>query len=118
MWTPAIAYAIFIMILSSTKVPLIVASWIKYDKVIHFVEYGMFTFLWYRALRFSMARSYQRWVVLVVILVSISFAAVDEIFQSKNPVRVSDFQDFIADGIGSVFILSIMVYSGWRKGML
>jgi VanZ family protein len=107
-WTPAIGYGALIIYLSSGDFNIKVKLFSKYDKIAHAVEYFFFAWLWYRAIRSSIPKTHDRWVVPTVLLVSVLFAALDEIYQSINPLRVSDYYDFLADVFGSCAIIMIL----------
>lgn len=79
---------------------------INFDKLVHFVVFGLIATLALRALSGSPFR--RAW--LAVVLVSL-FGASDEFRQSFTPGRSMSFADWIADTAGA--IAAVSVYTLW-----
>ncbi len=106
-WLPVIVYGILILYISSLDVSFHRPTFTYDDKVYHLVEYGIFAWLWFRALSVG-SRGHLRRVILLIMAVMVLFGAVDEWYQSLNPARSSDFFDFIADMLGGAIVITIL----------
>jgi len=98
---PVILWALIILTVSS--VPQFMAvqpHWSKYDKIVHFIEYGVFGFLLTRALYFQNNISVKKYSIVLAIVIGILFAGIDEIHQRYIPGRLESFGDFISDILG------------------
>ena len=104
-----IAYGAFIFYTASVDLHIQNKAFLRYDKLIHAVEYGIFTWLWYRALRISNGKRHSRWVWPLAIGASILFAVLDETYQTVNPARNADFYDLFADILGSFSIFMLFI---------
>jgi VanZ family protein len=97
---PAILYAILIFFMSSLpgfKVPSLPIDF--GDKLVHFLEYGLFGIFLYRAFRYSQS-SFQP--LRLTMAFGMLYAASDEIHQLFVPDRSCDFFDFVTDSIGLI----------------
>lgn len=114
-WLPVLAYAGFILLLSSLRIRIRHAPFPHYDKVFHFIEYGIFAWLWYRALRMTTRiPSYGwGWTGVATFLICLLFGAGDELYQAFTPYRVSDIYDWAADASGALAV----VLSATVKGL-
>jgi VanZ family protein len=83
------------------------------DKLIHFVEYFVFTFFLARALvaRTDMKRSH---VWAICLAVGWAAAALDEFYQSFVPGRTPDYRDWLIDAAG-VWAGVALLLSWWKK---
>ncbi|MGB7295326.1 MAG: VanZ family protein [Candidatus Aminicenantales bacterium] len=111
---PAILYYLFIFILSSRAIQ--VGVHIDHlDKILHFLEYGLFGFL--LAIGFFNALSFSPPMKSVLTFVSgLILAFLDEWHQFFVPLRESDVLDILADAAGLVFgIFVLRSLAGWRK---
>lgn len=70
-----------------------------FDKVVHFAEYAILAVLFYRGLRYNNSRKWW-YVTISVVLVGVSVAALDEMYQSFIPGRDSSIFDLLADSVG------------------
>ena len=106
----AIAFLIAIFILSSipslTPPPL---GFAWQDKLYHFAEYAVLSFLLFMALFTSIRASWKPNAHLLATLVAVAYAASDEIHQSFVTNRNGDFWDWVADGTG-VITVQIIAY--------
>tara|TARA_B100000809_G_C14740896_1_gene388553 strand:- start:105 stop:470 length:366 start_codon:yes stop_codon:yes gene_type:complete len=76
------------------------------DKLLHIVEYGILGFLTYKSF-YSVS--------LPIIVGSLLFAGLDEIWQSFIPGRMSSIYDVIADIIGFTIVLGTMYYFSRKR---
>lgn len=106
---PVIGYGILIFYLSSLEIKIQHPPFAYYDKVFHLMEYGIFVWLWYRAFRASWSIPRQGWLWLVAFVITVAFAAFDEMYQSRTPSRVSDLYDFMADALGALSIMLLFI---------
>jgi VanZ family protein len=104
---PAIAYAALIVGLSSlTNVHLPKVQFIEIDKVIHFCEYAIFTWLVYRATAHLHVRVGVEEATFLALGFVALFAFGDEFYQSFVPGRQSDAADFLADVAAAMVIVA------------
>ncbi len=110
-WLPVIVYALLIVSLSSFPIRLRHVPFRHYDKVFHFVEYGIYTGLWYRALRMTTRLPLYGWGWTggVAFLICSVFGAGDELYQAFTPYRVSDIYDVAANASGAFAAVSLAV---------
>jgi VanZ family protein len=106
---PAIAYAALIVGLSSmTNVHLPKVQFVELDKVIHFCEYAIFTWLVYR----STSHLHTRVGVEEATFLSLGFVALfafgDEFYQSFVPGRQSDAADFLTDVAAAMVTVTVV----------
>ncbi|MBI3811925.1 MAG: VanZ family protein [Nitrospirae bacterium] len=115
-WLPVIAYAGFILFVSSLPIRIRHAPFPHYDKVFHFIEYGIFAGLWYRALRMTTPiPSYGwGWTGVATFLICLMFGTGDELYQVFTPYRVSDIYDVVADASGAFAV----VFPAMIKGLI
>jgi VanZ family protein len=98
-WLPVVAYLALITWLSSKPGGGLPRWWfMRYDKVLHVLEYGGLGFLLCRALPLRSPRAR----VALVAALGVGFGAVDEFHQSFVPARQgNDLGDLTADLIGA-----------------
>lgn len=101
---PVILWAVIILTVSSMpNFGIISVKWTKYDKVIHFVEYGVFGYLLTRALFYQDTSLFiKNYALIMSIIIGVMFAGFDEIHQKFIPGRIESLGDFIADVSGIV----------------
>lgn len=106
-WLPFLLYSVLILTVSSqSHVP---GAQHVQDKVAHFTEYGIFAFLFWRALIHT-NRTGPHWPkIITIILISAGFGAFDEFYQSFIPGRFSSVYDWFADVAG---ILGMITFLG------
>ncbi len=111
-WLPVFLYAALILALSSIPAPrlepLELAGW---DKLVHAVEYGVFSALIARALHAAGPRrlaSSARGVALVAIVAASGYGALDEAYQGRAG-RDADPFDLAADGAGAVLAQVVLL---------
>ncbi len=103
-WLPCIVYAATIYYISGQTlqdprwVPFL-PFW-KYDKVIHFTEFGILGLLLARALKVTFM-THTKSVFFVTLVIIAIYASIDEWHQSFVPNRVSSVGDVFADVFGA-----------------
>jgi|WetSurMetagenome_2_1015567.scaffolds.fasta_scaffold243828_2 VanZ family protein len=103
---PAILYGIGIIFISSIpnlSTPKI--KFVEFDKVLHFIEYALFSFLVYRSFSYIFKKLNPNWILFFSFFFLAFFALVDEWHQKYIPGRYSDPYDLTFDIIGSILIL-------------
>ena len=112
----ALIYAALILIISS--LPRITPPPLGFrfeDKVYHFLEYSIFSFLLFLAFFKAKTDFFRKNVFLLSSLIGIAFAYSDEFHQRFVPGRSYDLFDFLADCLGVVLIQAVLwIYLGWR----
>jgi VanZ family protein len=99
LWLPPLAYMASIYYLSSQSDPVPQVTSVVWDKLLHFVEYGVLAVLLARAM---LGEGLTAGVTLVAaILLTSAYGATDEAHQSRVPQRQSDVRDWIVDSIGA-----------------
>ena len=89
-------------------------SLLKYDKLIHLLEYAIFAFLIYRSfLQLFPLRKFNYVAYFSLLFLSI-FAFFDEFFQSRIPGRDSDIYDVLSDILGG-FLLILILHIIYKK---
>jgi len=112
-WGPFLAFASAILLFSS--VPRLPEVPRGSDKVLHFLEYAVFAFLFWRALVKKDLFSFRWASFLPVVLISPGFAALDELYQSTVPGRHASFSDWWADVAGIFALITLILIGGrWR----
>ncbi|MFH1478631.1 MAG: VanZ family protein [Candidatus Omnitrophota bacterium] len=100
-WAPLYMYAGLIFYLSSLTKVLPEVDIPSFDKVLHIVEYAIFSILALRAFRNSKREFVLKNLKLVAITISILYGMSDEFHQSFVPGRQCSIWDMLFDGIGS-----------------
>ena len=99
-WFPVLLYVALIFTISSVQDLKIPDFPGLTDKLVHAVEYGILGFLIVRALRGTNTVSTSVPAALVAILIGLSIALADEIYQAYVPGRSSDPLDYAVDALG------------------
>jgi len=107
-WILLIVYSIVIFIFSSRPEVGVEQYFYGQDKVIHFVIYGIHTFLCLLTLcdRILSLKSIQYFLALIL---SVSYGIFNEIYQYFIPEREFSFGDILANNLGIITFL-ILVY--------
>ena len=101
---PVIAWAIIILTVSSIPhLTSIRPSWTNFDKIAHFIEYGILGYLLTRAIGYRANRVVTKYIVILSIAICGILAGIDELHQNYIPGRLASSSDFIADISGIVF---------------
>lgn len=74
------------------------------DKILHFIEYGIFSLLLFLAFFTSGKEFFKKHVFVISSVIGIAYALSDEIHQKFVPGRSSEFLDFVADSLGIVLV--------------
>ncbi len=117
---PALIWAALIFIASSIpRTPKLRVNIFSLDKMIHFVEFGIFGIL--LLLFFSGYRGLSRRSIAVSLFVGIVWAALDEYHQFFVPGRNPSVYDFMAD-VAGIFLFQFVFlknnFSKMRKAVL
>ena len=107
-WTPAIAWALAIWILSGRPVvPTVPIPYI--DKIFHTGEFGVLAVLvsWAALPHLTRYRPFMKW--LLIVLVCFFYGIVDEAHQAFVPGRMCDVADAFADLMGAAIATLIFV---------
>jgi len=111
---PAMLYAALIIILSS--MPNLQPpdfGVLTYDKLLHFVEYAVFAFLFYRSFSQLKRLNTKSIAALITFALLLVFSVGDEFHQKFVPGRTSDIFDVLADVLGGALV--ILVLHRWNK---
>lgn len=100
----AVAYAALIFILSASPSISPPPGFVLEDKIYHFIEYGIFSFLLFLAFFTSGKEFLKKHVFLLSVLIGTAYGLSDEIHQKFVPGRSSEFLDFVADSLGIVLV--------------
>ena len=105
-WLPPIIWMLLIFILSSRQSISIadkhLVNFLLF-KFLHIIEYAILYFLLFRA--FNKKKS-KRVSYLMPFIISLVFAAIDEIHQTFVPTREGTIRDVLIDAMGIVFMYS------------
>lgn len=114
---PLYLYIAGIFVLSSVppqSMPKVETS-LSIDKLAHFVEYGIFSFLLFRMVSNYNNRVLARWSAILVILSSAVLGAIDESYQHLTG-REPSIYDWISDCLGALAVLCcVFVYSRFHR---
>ncbi|MCX5723096.1 MAG: VanZ family protein [Nitrospirae bacterium] len=104
-WLPVVFYAGVIFLLSSLshpeeELPSFLLQDVS-DKILHAVEYGILSFLCYRALRWATGPAAARHAVLLAMVTASFYGLTDEVHQAFVPFRDASWQDWLADTVGA-----------------
>lgn len=106
---PAILYAALILALSSIpdfgKSPIGI---LKFDKVIHLIEYAVFAALIFRSFSNISSRVKSKYVLYFSLLFVALFAILDEMYQGLVPGRHSDIYDLLFDVLGATLVIVLL----------
>ena len=109
-----------IVIFGLSSIPALPGDYMKmppgFDKLVHFVEYSVLAILFHQVLVMN-SRWNQNLIALVVVIICIAIAGLDEIYQSIIPGRQSSVTDLYADiaGIITGTFVSLLLF---RRGIL
>jgi len=113
---PAILYAALIFILSANPSISPPPGFVLEDKIYHFIEYGIFSFLLFLAFYHSRREFLKKNVFLLCCIIGMTYGLSDEIHQSFVPGRSCEFLDFVADCLGIVVVqIGICLYLRRRR---
>ena len=117
-WLPVILYIILIFYLSSVQFPILTISsktGIKLNEITpyiyHVSEFGLLSYLLWRALKNSNFKNPQLYTVIFCIIYAVS----DEIHQYFVPSRVFSIMDMAFNTLGILSVQSIISIKHWYK---
>lgn len=84
------------------------------DKLLHFIEYAIFSLFLFLAFYASGREFFRKHVFLLSSLIGMLYAVSDEIHQKFVPGRESEFLDFVADCLGIV-VVQIVIWLYLRR---
>ena len=117
-WVPLALWIAFIFVMSS--IPDLPGEYKDLpphsDKVVHFIEYFVLAILLYRGIRNDDRGRISR-VMSALVLIGISVAGLDELYQSIVPGRDSSLADLLSDIGGVAAGAAIMLYR-WKRSLL
>jgi len=101
-WFPVIIYAALIFIFSSISQPMpSVEPFSHFDKLCHFLEYGILGFLLIRALGSSKTGRTGLSLRIAAIVLAVVYGVTDELHQYFVPGRNMEFMDILSDALGA-----------------
>jgi len=110
----ALFYALLIFIASAIPQVTLPLEFKWGDKVMHFIEYGIFSFLLFLAFFTSGKEFLKRNVFVLSILIGTVYGFSDEIHQKFVPGRNCDVYDFLTDGLGIV-VVQVVIWLYLRR---
>lgn len=108
-------YAAAIFVLSSLPAVIKSPQLTHLDKIAHALEFGIFSILLYRAMFVSFTTIPISTLILMTVLASISYGALDEYHQFFSPMRTPDLSDLLADVIGILIAQGIILVRVYRR---
>ncbi len=115
----ALFYALLIFAASAIPTAAPTLGFRLGDKVLHFLEYAVFSFLLFLALFTSGKEFLRRHVFLLSCFVGIAYAVTDELHQKLVPGRSCDIFDFLADSMGIIVVqIAVWLYLKRRQRRL
>lgn len=108
LWVPVFLFAMFIFIMSSISSTEGNDPFPHFDKVAHFMVYGVLALLIFRAFSRTMGSNKFLLIAILTVLLTVGYGLSDELHQSFVPTRDSDVKDIAADGIGAMAAMTIV----------
>jgi VanZ family protein len=100
LWLPVACYAALIFTVSSIPDLRPPVTLTNGDKAAHFLEYGLFGLLLYRAIRLTWRHRKAVFPIVLTILIGLAVAVLDELYQGTVRGRQKSANDALADLIG------------------
>jgi len=101
-WFPVIAYAALIFIFSSISQPMpSVEPFPHFDKLCHFLEYGILSFLLIRALGSSGMNRAGLSLRIAAVILAVAYGITDELHQYFVPGRNMELMDVLSNTLGA-----------------
>ncbi|MDL1988835.1 MAG: VanZ family protein [Deltaproteobacteria bacterium] len=116
-WLPVIIYCLLIFIQSSYPSPENIPNLPYLDKLIHFAAYAILGILFFRAFRTQRFKENINLVIMLSILSSSLYGMSDEVHQYFVPYRNADIMDFLADVMGSICGVYLLMHLTGMKRM-
>lgn len=101
-WLPVIIWAALIFIVSSITFQVETETGLPLDKVAHFFEYFILSFLLIRALRKTSSNSNPLRLACISFIISWAYGISDEYHQLLVPGREFELLDIMSDGLGAL----------------
>jgi VanZ family protein len=115
LWAPVAAYMALIHLLSSqSSLPV---SGLIWDKLAHTAAYCLFGVLCLRAFHGGLRRLELRPTILAMLL-TLAYAVVDELHQSRVPGRLASVADWVADALGAFSACLAVTFWAILRSML
>jgi len=110
-WLPVYVYAGLIFYFSSLpEIPELILKITKETFILHIIEYAILSILLLRAFINSKNIIFREKAIYLAIIITILYGITDEIHQHFVPGRTFSLFDIIANGIGSIVILTKNVF--------
>jgi len=106
-WLPLMSYAGLMFYLSSLPHPPQPLIFFTYDKTLHVVEYAILGMLVINLLQKYFPDQRKRRLTILAVVLSTLYGITDEFHQYFTPFRDASVFDVCADGIGSLFGVSL-----------
>ena len=114
----ALFYALLIFVLSAIPGISPPSFGLKLeDKIYHFIEYSIFSFLLFLAIFTSKREFFKKNVFLLCCLIGIAYAVSDELHQRLVAGRSCDAFDLLADALGIILTQIVIWFYLKRKGL-
>ena len=111
---PAIILTFSIFLLSSFSLDKLPSKGIfTYDKLIHIVEFAIYTFSVAIALNTCKQKTIHKFLIVIALLIGILYGGLDECHQLYVHGRSASIFDWLADTLGSV--LGVYIFTKLRK---
>lgn len=102
-WALFFIYCVLIFFLSSRPIYFFNETNILFfDKILHIVEYAVFSFLLLRAIKYSLGTFNIKFIYFIVITCAIIYGMTDELHQAFVLGRTASISDLGADFVGSL----------------
>lgn len=109
-WLIVVIYGVGIFVLSSMSFTFhSPRSFPQMDKLIHAVEFGLFSFLLFQAIQVTFLRTPVLYLIFITAFVSILYGVLDEYHQFFTPLRRADLFDLLADAIGILIAQGVIM---------
>jgi VanZ family protein len=89
----------------------VLRRWLRRDKVLHMLAFGLGTVLLCRALQCQAPVRSPRQIACRSVLAVLGYGIADELHQARVPQRTAEVADVVADGLGAA-----LAAWGWRYG--
>lgn len=116
-WSILILYAGMIFVFSSMSLTVNLSHLPQMDKLIHALEFGLFSIFLYRAIQVSFLKTPVIYLVLITACASILYGAIDEYHQIFTPLRKADLFDLLADALGVLIAQGIVLGRAYLKNI-
>lgn len=90
-------------------------SYIIFRKSLHFIEYGLLAFLFYRAFRAGRAPAWSLRTGLQAAAAAVAYGFLDEYLQSFVPNRYGSAFDWLVDTAGILTVIALIARAGRRR---